>query len=179
MTNGTQPAGTQPTSMRQLVIAAIISGTVASSVLGLAFTGYVTRTQEEVKSQRAWKEKSVAELLGPMSMQLDRTRGALERWNKQNLYIEAKIMKVGNETVRDLLLTKGHLIPPDLVVDANKLIEHYDVWLELYEKHRGGKEPDLKAEFVFAAPAGFGFPKEAEAHFKERLRAFMKDLYGI
>jgi hypothetical protein len=166
-------------SVWQLLLTAIISSSLITGLLGLGFTGWVTRTQEEVKSQRTWKEKSVAELLGPMSMELDRTKGALERWNKQNLYIEAKIMKVGNETVRDLLLTKGHLIPPDLIPDANKLIQHYDVWLELYEKQRGGKEPGLKTKFVFAASEGYPFPKEAEAHFKERLRLYMKELYGI
>jgi hypothetical protein len=169
----------KPASIRQLLLTAIISSSLITGLLSLGFTGWVTRTQEEVKSQRAWKERSVAELLGPIAMQLDRTKGALDRWTKQNLYIEAKIMKIGNETVRDLLLTKGHLIPPDLIPDANKLIEHYDVWLELYEKRRGGKEPDLNAEFVFAGPEGYGFPKEAEVHFKERLRVFMKELYGV
>lgn len=169
----------KPASIRQLLLTAVISSSLITGLLSLAFTGWITSTQEEVKSQRAWKEKSVAELLGPMSMELDRTKGALNRWTKQNLYIEAKIMKVGNEKIRDLLLSKGHLIPADLIPDANKLIEHYDVWLELYEKSRGGKEPDLKAEFVFAATEGYSFPKEAEAHFKERLRVYMKELYGV
>lgn len=132
----------QRQSFKDLLLAALISSTLASAVVGIVFTRYVAAVQEEVKSQRAWKEKSVAELLGPMSIQLDRTKGALNRWTRQNL-------------------------------------EHYDVWLELYEKHRGGKEPDLDEPFVFAAPAGFRFPKEAEEHFKERLRLYMKELYGV
>ena len=167
----------KPQSIKELFWAMLISSTLASAVVGIVFTRYVTSTQEEVKSQRAWKEKSVAELLGPMNIQLNRTKRALDRWNNQNLYIETKVMKTGNETIRDLLLTKGHLIPPDLLDDADKLIEHYDVWLEVFERQRGGKEPDLKARFTFAAPEGFPFPKESERRFKEKYQQYMNELY--
>jgi len=137
-------------SLGQLVAAALISGTVVSAVTGVLFTGYVTRVTEEVRSQRTWKERSVADLLGPMNIQFDRTKRAFDRWSKKNLYLEAKVIKTGNETIRNLLLTKGHLIPTDLLDDAGKLIQHYDVWLEIFERQRGSKEPDLKSEFTFA-----------------------------
>jgi hypothetical protein len=61
----------------------LISSALASTVVGLVFTRYVTSVQEEVKSQRVWKEKSVAELRGPMNIQLNRTKLALDRWNEQ------------------------------------------------------------------------------------------------
>ncbi len=112
-----------------------------------------------------------------MNIQLNRTKRALDRWNNQNLYIETKVMKIGNETIRDLLLMKGHLIPPDLLDDADKLIEHYDVWLEVFERHRGGKEPDPKAKFTFAAPEGFPFAKESERRFNEKYQQYMNELY--
>lgn len=166
------------TPLKDLILAMLISSALASTLVGVGLTRYVTYTQEEVKSQRAWKEKSVAELLGPMNIQLNRTKLALGRWNEQNLYLEAKVMKAGNETIRDLLLTKGHLIPSDLFDDADKLIQHYDVWLELYEKQRAGKEPDLRAKFTFAAERGFPFPKDAERRFKERYQQYVKELYG-
>ncbi len=63
-------------------------------------------------------------------------------------------MKVGNETLRRLARA-------------------------LREAPRGGKEPDLNEPFVFAAPVGFRFPQEAEEHFKERLRLYMKEFYGV
>lgn len=162
----------------QLVVAALISGTFVSAVAGVLFTGYVTRVTEEVRSQRTWKERSVADLLGPMNIQFDRTKRAFDRWQKKNLYLEAKVIKVGNETIRDLLLTKGHLVPPELLDDAGKLVEHYDVWLEVFERQRGGKEPDLKSAFVFAGPEGFSFPHEAEEKFRATYRKYWQDLYG-
>lgn len=165
------------TSLGQLLAAALISGAVASTVVGVIFTGYVTHVEEEVRSQRAWKERSVAELLGPMNIQFDRTKRAFDRWTEKNLYIEVKVIKVGNETIRDRLLTKGHLIPPELFEDAGKLIEHYDVWLELFEKQRGGGEPDLESPFTFAGPEGYPFPTNAASRFTEKYQQFWTELY--
>lgn len=164
-------------SLKQLVAAALISSALASTIVGVVFTRYVTAVSEEVRSQRAWKERSVAELLGPMNIQFDRTKRAFDHWREKNLYVEAKVIKVGNETIRDLLLTKGHLIPPELLDDAGKLIQHYDVWLEVYERERGGKERDLESEFVFAGPEGFPFPTEAETRFRETYRQYWSQLY--
>ncbi len=168
----------QLSTFGQLLAAALISGTVVSAVAGILFTGYVTRVTEEVRSQRTWKEQSVAELLGPMNIQFDRTKRAFDRWNQKNLFLEAKVIKDGNETIRNLLLTKGHLIPPELLDDAGKLIQHYDVWLEIFERQRGGQKPDLESEFVFSGPAGHPFPEDAERKFREKYREFWDRLYG-
>jgi len=165
-------------SFGQLLAVALLSGAVASTIMSVVFTGYVTRVVEEVRSQRAWKERSVTELLGPMNIQFGRTKRAFDRWNEKNLYLEAKVIKVGNETIRDLLLTKGHLIPPELLDDAGKLIEHYDVWLELFERQRGGKEPDLETPFTFAGPKGHPFPMDAEERFRLKYYQYWKELYG-
>jgi len=165
-------------SLGQLVLTALISGAVASSIVGIIFKGYVTRIEEQVRSQRAWKERSVSEFLGPVNMQLDRTGRAFGRWKEKNLYIEMKVIKVGNEIIRDLLLTKGHLIPPELLEDAAKLIEHYDVWLEKFEKQRLSSEPDLESPFVFVGPDGYPFPDRSEARFREKFREYWQDLYG-
>ena len=91
------------TSVFDLVITAVISGGVVSAVVGVMFKSFVTRVEAEVKSRRTWKEESVADLLGPLIMQFDRTKRAFTRWGKKNLYLEAKVVKVGNETIRDIL----------------------------------------------------------------------------
>ena len=65
-------------------------------------------------SQRDWLRMVVAELLGPLYIQFERTKRASERWDRKNLYIEAHVIKEGNTVIRDLLLTKGHLIPKEL-----------------------------------------------------------------
>jgi len=165
------------TSIGQLVASTVISAGVVSAVIGLIFKGFVTRVETEVKSKRTWKEVSVAELLGPLYMQFDRTKRAFGRWHDQNLFLEAKVVRVGNETIRDLLLTKGHLIPPELLEDAGKLIEHYDVWIEKFETKRSSERPDLETKFIFTGVDGFPFPHESEEKFRRTFNEYWKELY--
>ena len=80
------------------------------------------------------KARVLAELLQPILIQLDRTQAAFSRWTGKNLYLEAKIIREGNLAVRDLLISKAELIPTDLVSHANKLIVHYDRWLEEFDR---------------------------------------------
>jgi hypothetical protein len=173
----------------RLVIAGLLSGGVISTVLGILIHRRTTKIEEEIKSQyaksmaifqstRAWKEQSVTELLGPLYMQFDRTRRAFDRWQGHNFFLEAKVIREGNVTIRDLLLTKSHLIPPELLTDAGKLVEHYDRWLEEFERVRGSKDPDLDSPFVFVANKGFPFPKESEARFQSAFSDMWAQLYG-
>ncbi|RMH30830.1 MAG: hypothetical protein D6690_18035 [Nitrospirae bacterium] len=162
----------------QLILTALISGAMVSSVMGVIFHRYLTRVEQEIKSQRAWKEEAVSELLGPVNMQLDRTKRTFDRWTSKNLYLEAKVIKEGNQTIRDLLLTKGHLIPPELLEDAGKLIEHYDVWLEKFEKQRLAEKPDLESPFTFVGPEGYPFPRQSAHRFQAKFQEYWKELYG-
>jgi hypothetical protein len=130
------------------------------------------------RSTMVWKEQVLSDLLGPVAMQLDRTERAFKRWKSRNLYIETKIIREGNKTIRDLLLSKAHLIPRDLLRDARRLVEHYDRWLEEYDRIRGGTEPQLDKPFVFVGPAGYPFPSDAAQRFQERFEAIWTELYG-
>jgi hypothetical protein len=176
------------TQLRDLLLATLLSGTVVSAVLGFAFHRTSTQISKEIENQFeqkitlfrsniVWKEKSLSELLGPVYMQLDRTKRAFRRWEGKNIYLETKIIRDGNSVIRDLLLSKGHLIPPDLLAYAAELVEHYDRWLEEFEKVRGGKNPDLKTPFVFVGPEGYPFPEKAARHFSERFESMWKELY--
>lgn len=164
-------------SFFELVATAVISGGVVSTVMGIVFKGFVTRVEAEITSNRVWKEASVAELLGPVNMQFIRTKRAFDRWNKKNLFLEAKVVKVGNETIRNLLLEKGHLIPPELLEDAGKLIEHYDVWLEKFENQRLSESPNIDTAFIFVGPDGYPFPSKSEKIFKDKFNEYWNDLY--
>jgi hypothetical protein len=104
-------------------------------------------------------------------------RRAFERWRTRNLYIETVIMKEGNTAIRDLLLEKGHLIPPTLLEHAGQLVEHYDRSLEEYEEVRGGKNPDPCASFVFVGPKGYPFPVPAERAFRSTFERMWAELY--
>ena len=177
-------------SLVNSLIAGVVSGSVISVILGLAFHRRTARIEEEVKTQfqksldshrsrRDWKERSVADLLGPVYMQLDRTKRAFLRWKEKNLYLEAKIIREGNLTIRDLLLKQGHLIPPQLLDDAGRLVEHYDRWLEEFEKKRLSEDPDESETFVFVGPEGFPFPSDADKRFREAFSKLRDELYGI
>ena len=85
------------------LMAGIVSGGVISTILGFLFYRRTTSIQADIKSQydrslaifqstRAWKEKSVSELLGPIYMQFDRTVRAFNRWKTINLFLEAKVI---------------------------------------------------------------------------------------
>ncbi len=182
MDEGKRPFG-------QLLLAGLLSGSVIAAVLGFVLHEQTTKVEEEVKSQfktafevfRAqhdWKKQSLAELLGPVNMQLRRTRLAFMRWDDLNLYLEMKIIAQGNETTRDLLLQKGHLIPPELMDCASKLIEHYDVWLEKFERERKLVQPDLETKFIFTGPDGYPFPSECGRKFREKYKELWKEIYG-
>ena len=177
------------TTFWNLLLASLISNTVVATILTLIFRRKTEEITAEVKNQfernlttfkssYQWKEKSVAELLVQLYLQFNRTKRAFGRYNDTNLYLEAKVIKDGNEKIRDLLLDKAYLIPTALIEDANKLIEHYDVWLEEFYKQRDSETPNLNQKFVFAGPKGYGFPSVSETKFKEKYLEFWKDLYA-
>jgi hypothetical protein len=170
------------------LIAGVTSGSLLAAVLGVMLARRTETVKKEVeaqftkflevsRSQRAWKEKAVSDLLGPVCIQLGRTERAFQRWRAKNLFLEAKVIREANLTVRDLLLKNPHLIPPELLKDAELLIDHYDRWLEEYEKVRQAEEPDLETPFVFVGPSGFLFPKGAEQRFIEVYDNYRKELY--
>jgi hypothetical protein len=134
------------------------------------------RRQLQYRSTREWEEASLAELLAPAAMQLERTKRAFDRWGAPNQWIENKIIREANAAVRDLLLTKGHLLPPSLREDAQALIEHYDRWLEEFDRIRVQEKSE--EGYVFTGPKGFGFPREAEQHFLDYFRQTWEKLYA-
>jgi hypothetical protein len=171
------------------LIAGVVSGSVISAIVGLVFHRRTTSIEEQIRAQfqsslevfrsrRGWKEQAVSELLGPVCMQLDRTQSAFDRWRDQNLYLEAKVIGEANRTIRDLLLEKGHLMPPNLLRDAGKLVEHYDYWLEMYERKRLAESPDLETPFIFAGPQGYPFPRASAQRFQEAFLSLWDELYG-
>jgi hypothetical protein len=175
--------------MGSAIVAAVVSGSVFATILGAVLLRRATRIQEEIKSRfgeltevfrskRTWQERSLSELLGPAYMQLDRTFRAFSRWTEKNLFLEAKVIREGNVAVRDLLLKNAHLIPPDLLDDAGRLVEHYDRWLEEFERTRLAENPDLGTTFTFVGPKGYPFPSDSDARFRQRFKDVWAHLYG-
>ncbi len=164
-------------------------GAIVTALINLLFKSKLERITTDIKnqsekistifrSQYTWREQSLSELLGPINMLLNRTDGAFRRLTANNKFVEAKILKESNEKIRDLLLQKSHLLPSELTDDANKLVVHYDRYLEEFEKIRGGQNPDLEAPFVFVGPQGFPFPKKSAVKFQEKYNEMWREVYG-
>jgi len=173
-----------------ITLASLIGSSVAGAVTGAVLLRRNRQVEESIRatfnerlkvfeSTRGWQEKCLAELLGPVVMQLNRTKLAFDRWNGRNLYLEAKIVREGNLAIRDTLLAKGHLIPPDLAQHAIALVAHYDRWLEEFDRVRSEAEPGDADSFVFVAQYGVPFPREAEAAFKAKFAELQQALYGL
>ena len=124
-------------------------------------------------TEREWLRMVVAELLGPLYIQFERTKRASERWDRKNLYLEAHVIKEGNTVIRDLLLTKGHLIPKELLLHAGELIDHYDGWLEKFEEVKRQRDEGKDVTFVFT----YDFPRSAETAFKSTFLELRARLY--
>ena len=162
---------------------------MASTILGLIVLRRQKTIESQVKSRfdeafkifesrRAWKQQALAELFGPLQMQLERSKRAFSRWDGKNLYLEAKVVREANQTMLQLLLAKGHLIPPHLMNDAALLVEHFDAWLEAFDGIRNQTSDGEQPSFVFVGPQGYPFPSEAEIHFRREFLKLQTDLYG-
>lgn len=122
------------------------------------------------------KEKMLNELIGPVVMHLYRTERAFKRYKGEEGYLEAEVLYKGNKIVRDLLLQKGYLLDATMIQHAVRLIEHYDVWLEEYEKTTKKKSSTVR--FVFSGPSGYPFPKDSEEAFIYACSQLKSELYG-
>ena len=159
------------------LVVSFLVGTVGAGIAGEIIKRRFTTILEVWRSQRGWKERAVTELLGPVYMQLDRTKRAFDRWDGKNLFLEGEVVRKGNLAIRDLLLEKPHLIPPELRNDASALMQHYDVWLEEFDRVRKSDAPN-QPSFVFAGPSGYPFPTSADANFRATFRDYWDSLYA-
>lgn len=135
--------------------------------------------QNKLLTDLQWKQ-SACKTMGKIYFHLFRTRKAFNRYAKikeQNKFLEVEVIKHSNQKIRDLILEEGYLIHPDLTDDANRLVEHYDVWLEKYNLMRIEKCVD--APHVYVGPDGFEFPDTAEDKFKKYYLKLWKELYSL
>ena len=107
----------------------------------------------------------VSELVGRLSMHFRRGEAAYQNFHADGRqFLFAKILRDNNCQIRDLILTKGYLLPFEQQQNAIELVAHLDIWLELWEQ--------LAATKVFKPEDKFGFescryPQEAATSLKE------------
>jgi hypothetical protein len=104
-------------------------------------------------------EKAI-ELTGRLYMNLERSKTAYKEYLQGGkTYMFARILKIYNEKIRELLLEEGYLLSDSLQKDGLALISHYDIWLQKWNDLEKKLNPGPYDEFVF--PNEFVFPKEA------------------
>jgi hypothetical protein len=119
-----------------------------------------------------WTEKDFglySEVLLPLKIHLDRSRVSFKMWvgkplKEPNETIE-NMIRESNLFICNLLRVKWHLLPEAYQEDAMALIEHYEAWLEEYDRVRPGGVRDPGIPYVFVGPRGKPFPVEAETRF--------------
>jgi len=161
----------------EAVLRVVLEVIVVSGILGGFFLKRDARLKNTIETefkkmdtyfnaQFDHKHRVLEELLGPIMIQLERSSITLNSYDENNYYREV-ILKQCNETIRDLILTKGHLIPPDLQTEAIEFLKHYDSWLEQYHKVRV-VDKNMEKPFVFT----HNFPHDAKARFIEKYKSY-------
>ena len=168
-------------ALSEIIIKIFVEVILISGIIGYFFSKREERMKKTIEEEFSKRDKffevrfnfklrALEELLAPVKMQLIRSLITLRRYDANNEYRE-KIMKECNETIRNLLLEKGHLIPHDLMPHAEAFISHYDNWLQEYKKTRIDRnDPDTKLVFTY------DFPDDAEKAFNEKYESYRKDL---
>jgi hypothetical protein len=127
-----------------------------------------------------WR-KNTAELLGQVYIHLNRlSLGFKNKYSKLKEYdqfYEDEVIYKSNKHIRDLLISNGHFLPPELLDEATKLIEHFDVWLTKYNQIRMVSK-DFNTKQIYVGPDNFRFPENAEKMFKEKYMEMFNELHG-
>lgn len=104
--------------------------------------------------------KQQFELTGELYMNLKRSGTAHQEYLQGGkTFMFARILRMYNEKIRELVMKKGYLLPGDLQKDALLLVSHYDVWMQKWDDLRSRLDPSPDDEFVF--PNSITFPREA------------------
>lgn len=175
-------------NVAQIILGSSIGTSILTGIIAYFFHKKTERFNAEVKNEfeilsriqntdLEWKKQS-AKLLGQVYIHLNRTRLAFANYHKLRNYdefFENEIMYHSNKHIRDSILENGHYIPPEILEEASKLVEHYDVWLVKY--HRLRKElNDKTTVHVYVGPDGVPYPQDAEEKIKAEYIKLFKQI---
>ena len=175
------------------LVAGLASGSVISVIIGFALYRSKVGIEKEIeskfikaleifKSEREWKERTISQLLGPLVMHLERTSRIADRYRfrtykeKGNSWFDAKLLKESNNTIKTILLSKGHLLPGKLIDSANELVEHYDLWESRFDAKVLKENPNEDSIFDIGFTE-IEFPSHAVDKFKMTYNELRNDLY--
>ena len=112
----------------------------------------------------------IDDLLGPLDTLLKRGEIAYNNYmHNKKTFLYAMIIKENNMRIRELILKKSHLLPPDQQSNAIDLVTHIDIWNVLWDDLSKRKH-NLQDVFVFENSASF--PRKSA----ESLLAYYQEL---
>jgi hypothetical protein len=98
----------------------------------------------------------VVNFLGVVITQINRSNFAYKSYIESgNIFMYAKILKTSNDELRDLLVSKSHLLPLERYRNALALIHHIDVWSVLWEDAFLLLSPSINSVFKFDNEVNF------------------------
>lgn len=134
----------------KIILGSSILTTIATGLISYFFHRRTERLNAEIKREFEirsqiqtthfkWK-KQTSKILGQVYIHLNRTRllfqNKYSKLKEYDQYLEDEILFVSNKYIRDSILENGHHIPPELLEEASRLVEHYDAWLVKYHNSR-------------------------------------------
>lgn len=101
------------------------------------------------------------ELLLPLHVHFQSARTAYRAYlDNGRTFDRARALRRINVAARALLVDRGGMLPDALRPAAAALVDHYDIWLRLWDAHAERARPAPDDLFAFANAATY--PREAE-----------------
>lgn len=162
-----------------IVLTAIVVSSVISVLIGFLFSFYVKRNLNQLEKSRSWKESSYKEVLSPLYINFRRLKFGYGRIvRKESIsYAESQLIFEAHTEIREIIKTKKHLIPSELIEDSIKMIFFLDAWFEEYHTLRLEKKPIVKLCII--GVKGYPYPNPSEKSFIAFYETYKKELYNI
>jgi hypothetical protein len=118
------------------------------------------------------------EFLGRLVILFKRSKKAYEQYIKSGqILLFAKILRECNESIVKELLAHSYLLQDNLFDDTIELINHYDIWIQLWDNLYSSDSFNLQDKFVFEN--SYTFPRESEKNLIDRFNTLKNEIDGV
>lgn len=174
-----------------LALYSLLTAVISSAITGIVIKWILDKDFASWEGQRSWETLSLSDVVAPAMMQLEKTEAIAGRYRTKTFYGDAISLRNSNIAMSNILLSKAHLLPSNLVALSQCLIIHYDIWLrrfdfalEKYKNDNDGLEPTPLTQFDIGFseldhPKCGNFPDIALACFSLNYDKLRESLYGI
>jgi hypothetical protein len=175
---------------RGLLLYSLLSAVISSAMIAGVLKWMFDKELESWRTVRSWQLSALSEVIAPAVMHFERTKALAERYRRTMFAGEAVLLRESNATIRNLLLSKAHLLPSELVAPSQCLLTHYDIWLKRYDftleqyMRSHGSQPTPLSDFdvgfsELEDPKCGDFPEEVPGLFRAQFNKLRKELYDL